>query len=90
MEQQLTQLETEVLRGGQTLASHRHSADELAKKRTLLATEVNALLATLLERRRTYQQQKLQHQFRKEQEAAAAAATTAKHNDLDATSSIIR
>eukprot|EP00108_Taenia_solium_P008558 TsM_000739000 transcript=TsM_000739000 gene=TsM_000739000 len=89
LEQQLTQLETEVLRGGQTLASHRHSADELAKKRALLATEVNALLATLLERRRTYRQQQHQHQCHKEQEAAAAAATTAKQNDVEATSSII-
>uniref|UniRef100_A0A0R3VUX9 Intersectin-1 n=1 Tax=Taenia asiatica TaxID=60517 RepID=A0A0R3VUX9_TAEAS len=89
LEQQLTQLETEVLRGGQTLASHRHSADELGKKRALLATEVNALLATLLERRRTYRQQQHQHQCHKEQEAAAAAATTAKQNDVEATSSII-
>ncbi|KAH9280196.1 Intersectin-2 [Echinococcus granulosus] len=86
LEQQLAQLETEVLRGGQTLASHRHSADELAKKRTLLATEVNALLATLLERRRTYRQQ--QHQRHKEHEAAAAAATAGKQNDVDAASSI--
>ncbi|KAL5108156.1 Intersectin-1 [Taenia crassiceps] len=87
LEQQLTQLETEVLRGGQTLASHRHSADELAKKRTLLATEVSALLATLLERRRTYRQQQHQHQCNKEQEAAAATAT--KQNDVDATNSIV-
>ncbi|VDM19019.1 unnamed protein product [Hydatigera taeniaeformis] len=88
LEQQLAQLETEVLRGGQTLASHRHSADELAKKRTLLATEVNALLATLLERRRTYRQQQYKHQSHKEQEAESAATTAAKQNDVDVASSI--
>ena len=87
LEQQLAQLETEVLRGGQTLASHRHSAEEYSKKHAFLATEVSALLATLHERRRAYRHQKHQHQqqaqLHKEQEAA-------KVNDTDAINSITR
>nr|CDS29764.1 intersectin 2 [Hymenolepis microstoma] len=89
LEAQLSELETEVLRGGQRLASHRHTAEELAKKRSLLATEVNALLATLLERRHTFHRQKQQH-FKEDQQQQnlfdTAAAT--KQNDIDAVNTI--
>ena len=94
LEQQLAQLEAEVMRGGQTLASHRHSAEEYSKKRALLATEVSALLATLHERRRAYRQQKHQQQQQQQQHAQRhseqEASATMKQNNTDAINSITR
>ncbi|VUZ43764.1 unnamed protein product [Hymenolepis diminuta] len=93
LDTQLSELETEVLRGGQRLASHRHTAEELAKKRALLATEVNALLATLLERRQTLHRQKQQRikgaQQQQEQNSFDTATAATKQNDADAVNSII-
>lgn len=94
LDTQLSELETEVLRGGQRLASHRHTAEELAKKRALLATEVNALLATLLERRQTFHRQKQQRikgaQQQQEQNLFDTATAATKQNDAGAVNSIIR
>ncbi|KAM7542219.1 hypothetical protein Aperf_G00000019478 [Anoplocephala perfoliata] len=91
LETQLCDLETEVLRGGQRLASHRHTAEELAKKRVLLATEVNALLATLLERRRTLHRQQQQQRQKEAQQQHLSETTNvvpALQNDVDAVNSI--
>lgn len=85
LETQLCDLETEVLRGGQRLASHRHTAEELAKKRALLATEVNALLATLLERRHTLHRQQQQQRQKEAQQQHLSETTnvvSAMQNDI--------
>ncbi|VDO08246.1 unnamed protein product [Rodentolepis nana] len=88
LEAQLSELETEVLRGGQRLASHRHTAEELAKKRSQLATEVNALLATLLERRHTFHRQKQQRIKEDQQQNLFDTAAATKQNDIDAVNAI--
>lgn len=69
LEQQLAELEAGVTMRGQTLASHRHRSSELAKKRSVLVTEMKALRATLLERHRALRDKKLS--------AATAAAALA-------------
>ncbi|VDD83477.1 unnamed protein product [Mesocestoides corti] len=75
LELQLGELEAEVTQRGQTLASHRHLAQELAKKRSILITEMKALLATLLERRRTLRE-------KRKSTVAISAATVASTNSI--------
>ncbi len=80
LEQQLAELEASVTQRGQTLASHRHRAQELAKKRSVLVTEMKALRATLLERHRALREKKMN--------AVVAAATAA--SNATAANSITR